>query len=477
MAQVEAVSRKREVEVISLMTLAKFSVTTDFYIMSLILPLIAQDLQLSQVMVSWVVAAQGLFYAGFMVLAGRLADILGQRRGMIVGLIVFGTGAALAAFAPNVWALLAARCLQGLGAAILGPSGFSLITTLLPEGKSRHRALGVFTFTQGFSVIAGLLVAGAVVGVFGWRVAFVMNLPLLLGALYLTIKVVPKGAFAPKGQKLDVAGAALVTISTGLLISAITLFGRYGWGHAPAIALILAAMAGAAAFIFVEKRAADPLVPLKLAATPTVIGGCLTGIGLIAAGGSTLVLTNFYTMTELHYSALQAGAAMLPYAAGILISGPMVPMLMARLTSGTMIVVAAMIELAGITMLSFVEPGRSYFVTLGPGLLLCSFGAITAWAGLMNWATRAVPLDQQGVTTGMLLMFQQVGVPLGAAVVLGVVGGRRGVDPQVGLEVYRTAYYCTMAFALAGVLAAVISMRAVAAQARAAGKLQTVGTA
>src|SRR4051812_8516267 len=109
MAQVEAVSRKREVEVISLMTLAKFSVTTDFYIMSLILPLIAQDLQLSQVMVSWVVAAQGLFYAGFMVLAGRLADILGQRRGMIIGLIVFATGAALAAMAPNVWGLLAAR--------------------------------------------------------------------------------------------------------------------------------------------------------------------------------------------------------------------------------------------------------------------------------------------------------------------------------------------------------------------------------
>jgi hypothetical protein len=105
---------------------------------------------------------------------------------------------------------------------------------------------------------------------------------------------------------------------------------------------------------------------------------------------------------------------------------------------------------------------------LGPGLLLCAFGAITAWAGLMNWATRTVPPEQQGVTSGMLLMFQQVGVPLGAAVVLGVVGARRGGDPGVGPEVYRTAYLCTMGFAAFGLTAALVAMRVLAVQGRAA---------
>jgi MFS family permease len=470
MAQVEpgAVSRKREVEVISLMTLAKFSVTTDFYIMSLILPSIADDLHLSQVMVSWVVAAQGLFYAGFMVLAGRLADILGQRRGLLVGLTLFACGALTAALAPNVWVLIGARSLQGLGAAVLGPAGFSLITTLLPEGKSRHRALGVFSLTQGLSVIVGLLVAGAVVGVFGWRSAFLMNAPLLVAAFFLTRHVVPKGPIGKSDGRLDVAGAALITLSIGLLLSALTLFGRYGWSFAPALALAFAAILGVAAFVMVERKAAAPLAPLNLVSRPSVIGGCLTGIGLIAAGGSTLVLTNFYMAVELKYSPLQAGAAALPYALGILISGPMVPFLMARLSNNAVIVGCVLVEIAGIGILSFVDPARSYFLTLGPGLLLCAFGAITAWAGLMNWATRTVPPEQQGVTSGMLLMFQQLGVPLGAAVVLGVVGARRGGDPAVGPQVYRTAYLCTMGFAAFGLTAALVAMRVLAVQGRAA---------
>jgi MFS family permease len=462
------VSRRREVEVISLMTLAKFLVTTDFYILSLILPSIANDLHLSQVMVSWVVAAQGLFYAGFMVLAGRLADILGQRRGLIVGLLVFASGAALAALAPNVWVLIGARSLQGLGAAVVAPSAFSLITTLLPEGKSRHRALGVFSLTQGLSVIVGLLVAGAVVRVFGWRSAFLINTPLMVGAFILTLHVVPKGPIARTDNRVDLAGASLIPLSIGLLLSALTLFGRYGFGFAPALGLAVAAIAGVAAFVAVERRAPVPLVPLKLVRRPSVIGGCLTGIGVIAAGGSTVVLTNFYMAVELHYTPLQAGAAALPYALGILISGAMVPLLMARFSNNAVIVACVLIEVVGIGVLSFVDPQRSYFLTLGPGLLLCSFGANTAWAGLMNWSTRAVPAAQQGVTSGMLLMFQQVGVPLGAAIVLGVVGARRSGVPSVGLEVYRTAYLCTMGFATFGLSAALVSMRVLAVQGRTA---------
>src|SRR3546814_3998720 len=136
----------------------------------------------------------------------------------------------------------------------------------------------------------------------------------------------------------------------------------------------------------VERKAPAPLAPLDLVGRPSVIGGCLTGIGLIAAGASTLVLTNFYMAVELHYTPLQAGAAALPYALGILISGPMVPILMARFSNNAVIVGSILVAITGIGILSFVDPSRSYFLTVGPGLLLCAFGAITGWAGQLGRA-------------------------------------------------------------------------------------------
>ena len=456
------ITRKREMTVIALMTLSKFSITTDFYIMSMVLPSIGRDLGLSQVMVSWVVAAQGLFYAGFMVLAGRLADIMGQRRAMLIGIGVFLAGALAAASAQNVWVLIAARSVQGLGAAILAPAAFSLITTLLPEGPARHRALGVFSLTQGLSVIAGLLVAGALVGKFGWRSAFLLNAPLLIAAFVMTLRVVGKGPVGKARQKLDVAGAVLVTLSTGLLLSSITFFGRNGWGSPIGMWLLLAAAAGVAAFVAVERKAEAPLASFDLVRRPSVIGGCLTGFGLIAAGAGVMVLTNFYVQVELKYSALQAGIATLPYALGILLSGPAVPWLMGRISNNATIIGCIVIAIAGMITLSFVDPGRSYFVTLGPGLLLCAFGAITAWAGIMNWATRDVPSEQQGVTSGMLLMSQQVGVPLGAAVLLGLVGGRRAAGAAVSADIYHIAYLTAAGFAVAGLVAALVCMRAAA---------------
>ncbi len=456
------VTRRREIAVVSLMTLSKFSITTDFYIMSLVLPSIGKDLGLSQVMLSWVVAAQGVFFAGFMVLAGRLADILGQRRAMLIGLATFAAGAIAAALAPGVWTLIVARSVQGLGAAILAPSAFSLITTLLPEGSVRHRALGVFSLTQGLSVFAGLLVAGAVVGKFGWRSAFVMNLPLMILAFALTLRIVPKGPIGKTGQALDVWGAVFITLSTALFLSALTVLGRYGWTNPIGLGLLAGAIAGVAVFVAVERKAEAPLAPLDLVRRPSVIGGCLSGAGLIAAGGGIMVLTNVYMQVELKYSPLQAGTAMLPYAAGILLAGPATPVLMGRLSSNAMIVGCIAIAILGIGILSFVDPLRGYFLTIGPGLLLAAFGAITAWAGIMNWATRDVPPDQQGVTSGMLMMFQQVGVPLGAAVLLSIVGGRRTGAPNVGPEVYNYAYLCAAGFAAAGLLAAVVFMRVAA---------------
>lgn len=442
---------------IALMTTAKFVVTTDFYVMSLVLPAISREFHLSQVAVAWVAAMQGIFYSGFLVLGGRVADMIGQRRTLMAGIAIFAVGSLLAATSWNVFALLAARILQGLGAAAISPAAFSLITTLLPEGRPRHRALGVFSLTQGLSVVAGLVVAGVLAGLWGWRCVFLITIPVMAAAFFLTLRIVPRRSFETRKSKLDVTGAALFTFATSLLVSALTLVGRYGWTSPVVMGLLGLVVVALLIFGFVERRAPEPLVSPALLRNRAVVGACFAGSGLIAGAAGVLVLTTFYLQTQQKYSALQAAVALLPYALGIVIAGPGVPYLMKRFTDIVVILCSILTTICGIALMAtmkWAEPGS--FLLL-PALVLCALGGITGWAALMNWGTRSVAARQQGLISGMLLMSQQVGVPMGAALLLGIVGRVSGVAVPVGD--YQLAYLCAGSFAVLALIVVLITVR------------------
>jgi MFS family permease len=177
--------------VVFLVGLTQLIITTDFSIVAVALPSIGARLHVPPTSLSWVISAAALSGGGFLIVAGRAADIFGQRACMLVGLSLFATGSLGSALAPDFGVLIAARIVQGLGGAILTPANFSLINTLVPEGAPRHRAMGVFGVMQGLSLVIGLLIGGALTTRFGWRAVFLLNPPIALLAIAITLKAVP----------------------------------------------------------------------------------------------------------------------------------------------------------------------------------------------------------------------------------------------------------------------------------------------
>ena len=250
--------------VILLVGLTQLVITTDFSVISVALPSIGRDLKLSPVSMSWIVSAGALTHAGLLILAGRAADLFGQRLCMLVGLGLFAAGSLLCATAPGYGFLIAGRALQGIGGAVLTPANFSLINTLVPEGAPRHRALGVFGLMQGVSLVLGLVVGGALATRFGWRAVFFINLPVIAGALLLTWRLVPRPGAKRAAQKMDWAGAALITAFAALLLSGVSQISHAGLSAPSSLSLLGGALLCALAFFLVETRAAAPLAPPSL---------------------------------------------------------------------------------------------------------------------------------------------------------------------------------------------------------------------
>lgn len=213
--------------VIALVGLTQLVLTTDFAILSVVLPSIARYFHLKPSDLAWLISAGAVPLAGLLVLAGRAADLFGQRRCMLAGLTLFAAGSITSALAPSYSFLIMARVIQSGGAAIVLPANFSLINTLVPEGPPRHRALGVFGVMQGVSLIIGLLLGGILTTMFGWRSVFLINPPIIVAAMILTMRCVPKAfASSRSGRSVDWLGAALVTTGTAALLTAVSLLAR-----------------------------------------------------------------------------------------------------------------------------------------------------------------------------------------------------------------------------------------------------------
>lgn len=444
--------------VIVLVGLAQLVLTADFSILSVALPSIARHFQLKPTDLSILISAGSVPLVGLMILAGRAADLIGQRRCMLLGLGLFGAGSLCSAAAPAYSVLIAARVIQSIGAAILMPANFSLINTLVPEGAPRHRALGVFGVMQGLSLIIGLLVGGAVTSAFGWRWVFVINPPIVVLAILLTLRCVPKWlAEAGADRSVDYAGAALITLGTATLLIGVSLLGRGGL-TAWSAGLLACALGLFCVFVLVESRVRGPLVPLSIFRRRNFAAINLIGFCHIAGVGGLFILVNLFMQNGLKMSAFLAGLGMMPYAAAVMLAGQVSPMFMGRLPNRRTMLIGFLCYGAGLGLLGLFAGGGGYFVALGPWLAIGAFGSTLAYMPMMAEATADVPEDQQGVASAILFTIQQIGMPLGATLSLSVLsaGGARG---------FANAFLVTAGVVLAGMgLLLVLLRQAPAAQ-------------
>jgi EmrB/QacA subfamily drug resistance transporter len=404
-----------------LLCAVQFLDIADSAIVNVALPSIQHSLGFSQQNLQWVASGYILTYGGFLLLGGRLSDLLGRRRMLLVGVAVFAVSSLTAGLAGRAGLLVAARLVQGAGAALMAPAALSELTAGFREGKDRNTALGVWGAISGIAAAAGVFLGGLLSEGPGWRWVFFVNPPICV--------VVAAGAFAllrkdsrgrPGGTAFDSQGAVLVTGGMLLLVYGLVRAPIVGWGSIQTIFTLIGSAILLIAFAVNESRSRHPLVPLGILRVRGLVAADLTQLIAFAGFFSLFFYATLYMQEVLHYSPLKAGAAYLPITAGFAVAGGVASQLVTRVGTRVVVVTGCVIAAAGIYWVSRVPLHGSYVSDLLPGFLVMSLGAGSVFVSVTAAANAGVPSDKAGLAAGLLNSSQQVGSALGLAILSAV---------------------------------------------------------
>src|SRR4051794_29064387 len=329
MTEAQAYERRRWIG-LALLCVAQFVVVLDASIVNVALPTIGSALDFSQDNLSWVVNAYVLTFGGFLLLGGRMADLLGRRRVFIGGLILFALASLAGGLASTDGQLIAARAVQGLGAAILSPAALSIITTTFRDGAGRNKALGAWGAVAGSGGAAGVLLGGILTDGLGWQWVLWVNVPVAIAVAALTPRFIAETRSLSATRHFDTAGAVTVTAGLSLLVYAIVDATSAGWGSTQTIGLLAASGALLAAFVAIERRSAAPLVPFSIFRIRTLTGANIVGLLVGASLFSMFFFLTLYMQQVLGYSPIKTGLSYLPLAVTIMLSAGVASQLVTR---------------------------------------------------------------------------------------------------------------------------------------------------
>jgi EmrB/QacA subfamily drug resistance transporter len=399
-----------------LLCAVQFLDIVDGSIVNVALPSIQRSLHFSQQNLQWVASGYVLTYGGFLLLGGRAADLLGRRRVLVAGVLLFALCSLVGGLARNEKTLITARLVQGIGAALMAPAALSLVTTSFKEGVDRHKALGIWGGISGLGAAAGVFFGGVLSEGPGWRWVLFVNLPvcalILLGAFRLISGERPAG---PR-RSFDVRGAVLVTGAMLLLVYALIEAPDHGWGTTRTIGELATAAIVLIAFVLNEARSRDALVPFSIFRVKGLVAADATQLIAFAGFYAMFFFLTLYMQTVLHWSPIQAGAAYLPVTAFLAVAATISPKLFARVGTRPVIVAGALLSTGGIYYLSRIPVHGTYLTNLLPGLAVMSLGLGAIFVGATVAANAGVPANQAGLAAGLLNTSLQLGIALGLAV-------------------------------------------------------------
>jgi len=404
-----------------LLCAVQFLDIADSAIVNVALPSIQHSLHFSQQNLQWVASGYILTYGGFLLLGGRLADLFGRRRMLLTGLAVFAASSLTAGLAHSAGLLVAARLVQGTGAALMAPAALSQLTISFREGRDRNTALGAWGAVSGMAAAAGVFLGGVLSQGPGWRWVFFVNPPICVavaaGALALLAD--DHGSRAGKAA-FDSQGAVLVTGGMLLLVYGLVRAPVAGWGSAQTIATLAGSAFMMIAFAVNELRSRNPLVPFAILRVKGLVAADLTQLIAFAGFFAMFFYATLYMQEVLHYSPLKAGAAYLPITAGFAAAGGIASQLVTRIGTRPVVVAGCLIAGAGIYYVSRVPLHGSYVSDLLPGFVVMSLGAGSVFVSVTAAANAGVPSDKAGLAAGLLNSSQQVGSALGLAILSAV---------------------------------------------------------
>ena len=450
---------------LALLASVQFMVVLDIAIVNVALPSIQEDLGFSQADLQWVISAYALFFGGFLLLGGRTADLLGRRRLFVIGLIVFSAASLLSGLAWSDEALIVARAIQGLGAAMITPAALAILMTTFQEGRERNTALGVWGAVGAFGAVAGVLLGGILTDLLSWEWVFYINVPVGIAAVAVTPLLLAESRDTDM-KSFDVPGAVLVTAGMSTLVFGITQANDFGWSSLETIGLFVAAGALLAGFTAWEARAKEPLMPFSIFRIRTVAAANISGLILGTVTFSMFLMLTLYMQQVLTYSPLKTGMAYLAVAGTAIIWSTVAAQLVNRVGVKPVIAAGMGFLTAGLLWFTQVSVGGSYVDDLLPGFLLIAVGLGFSFVPISIAALAGVHTSQAGLASGLFNTSQQIGGALGIAALSAIAtsttenGVASGTPvPQALTEGFETAFIWGGIIAALGILVALVLVR------------------
>ncbi|MFT4287414.1 MFS transporter [Nocardioides sp.] len=425
-----------------LISIAQLMVVLDATIANIALPYIGRDLDISEANLTWIVTGYALAFGGLLLLGGRLGDLYGRRRVFALGLATFAVASLLGGLATNEGLLLAARGLQGFGAALASPAALALITTTFPAGPQRNRAFAVYAMMSGAGAAVGLILGGWLTGldsflgidVDGWRLTFLINVPIGLAAAFAAPRLLAESE--RHTGELDIPGAITGTLGLLGIVFGLSRAGEeaYGWGATQTIVALVAGVVLLAVFVFVESRVEHPLLPIRVFLNRTRAVSFIAFMVAPAAMFAMFYFLSLFIQQIVGYSPLRAGFAFLPFSLGIVAGATLASNLVSRINPRYLAGVGTLLATLALFMFSRLDvddspagvlqalaggstPGAdlNYWAHIFPWVVVMSFGMGLTFVTLTLTAVHHLESHDSGVGSGVLNTMQQVGGALGLA--------------------------------------------------------------
>ena len=399
-----------------LLCVTQFMVVLDIAIVNVALPSIKDALDFSETNLSWVINAYTLTFGGLLLLGGRAADLLGRRRIFIAGLIVFSLSSAVCGLASSEGALIAARAIQGIGAAMVSPAALSILVTTFEEGAERNKALGIWGAIAGSGGAVGVLLGGILTQYLDWSWIFFINVPVGLAVVLAAPKVLKESKVEVGTRSFDLGGAILATAGLSLLVYAMISTVDHAWGSPRTIGLFVVSFILLAGFILTERRAIAPLMPLHIFQNRSLTAANGVALMLGASIFSMFFLLTLYMQQVLQYSAIKTGVGYLLVSLMIVVSAGASQALVTKIGVRTVLATGMGLTALGLLYFSQISVGGSYLVDLTPGFILTGIGLGFAFVPVSIAALVGVKPDEAGIASGILNTSQQIGGALGTAI-------------------------------------------------------------
>ncbi|MER7792558.1 MFS transporter [Streptomyces sp. NPDC097640] len=403
--------------ILAIICISYFMVILDNSIVFTALPQIRSAMGFSETGLSWITNAYVLVFGGLLLLGARAGDLFGHRKVFLFSLIVFSSTSLLVGAAQSQWWLIGARALQGVGAAVLAPSALSLLTRSFAEGRARNRAMAAYSAVAGLGAALGLVVGGLVADLISWRAGFFLNVPIGIVMMVLAVRFLPETVRSVRRRgRFDVAGALLATLGSTALVLGIVDAADVGWTAPATLIPLVAGVVMLGLFVRVERRAAQPIVPLRLFAGRERSGAYLTRMLYMGAMMGFFFFTAQFVQSVYHWTPLQAGLAFLPMTLVNFVFAVQVPRLLERVRRPLVLLTGVVLTAAGMAWLSRLGLHTSYLTGVALPMLLIGAGQGLTLAPLTSSGVDGVAPADAGAGSGLVNTVHQIGSALSLSI-------------------------------------------------------------